>query len=231
MLWMLRDRIVLTESESAKQDMVAHGFKKENIHIFGVGSEVEPISSLANTQKFDSPTILSLGSIRAMKRTLHQVRAFEIAKQKIPNLRLVVAGDSSGKYGKKVIKAIEKSNYRKDIDLVGRVSKAKKLELMRNSHIITVTSIKEGWGLIVTEANSQGTPAIVYNVSGLRDSVRHGITGLVTEKNKPVELARKVVDLLSDPNYHHDLSSAAWKWSKSITYDKGYADFLGALGE
>jgi len=40
--------------------------------------------------------------------------------------------------------------------------------LLQKSHVLAVTSVKEGWGLVVTEANPQGTPAVVYNVDGLR---------------------------------------------------------------
>ena len=39
------------------------------------------------------------------------------------------------------------------------------------------TSIREGWGLNVIEANAMGTPAIVYPVGGLVDSTVDGPIG------------------------------------------------------
>ena len=38
-------------------------------------------------------------------------------------------------------------------------------------------SLAEGWGLTILEANTLGTPAVAYDVPGLRDSVRDGQTG------------------------------------------------------
>ena len=44
--------------------------------------------------------------------------------------------------------------------------------------------MREGWGLVVTQANAMGTPAIGYDVPGLRDSTRYDETGInVIEKS------------------------------------------------
>src|SRR5258706_15516364 len=75
----------------------------------------------------------------------------------------------------------------------GGVSEEKKLELMRRAHVLLHASVKEGWGLVVVEAASQGTPAVVYNVSGLRDSVKNGETGIVLKENSPFHLAQEAL--------------------------------------
>ena len=165
-LWLLRDRKVITVSESTKNDLIKVGFKKENINIISEGIEIETVSSINEIFKFEKPTVLVLGAIKAMKRTAHIIRAFEIAKNDITDLQLIMAGAAEGRYGKKVLEMIEKSKYKNSIEYLGKVSKEKKIELMQKSHLIAVTSVKEGWGLVVTEANSQSTPAIVYNVDG-----------------------------------------------------------------
>lgn len=40
-------------------------------------------------------------------------------------------------------------------------------------------SAVEGWGLVVTEAAARETPAIAFDVPGLRDSIVDGETGLL----------------------------------------------------
>ncbi|NCU42668.1 MAG: glycosyltransferase, partial [Candidatus Moranbacteria bacterium] len=117
----------------------------------------------------------------------------------------------------------------KDIEYLGRVDVEKKREIMQKSHIITVTSVKEGWGLIVTEANSQGTPAIVYNVDGLRDSVKDKKTGIVVEQNTPEVLAQKIILLFQDTETYQKLRKNAQEWSKELTFDKSYEDFVRIL--
>jgi glycosyltransferase involved in cell wall biosynthesis len=228
-LWLLRDRYVITESESAKLDMIRFGFSAEKISIISIGISAKPLEDFADVTKFPEPTLLSLGAIRAMKRTLDQISAFEIAKKQIPNLHLKIVGSTIGSYREKVLRRIAASDYVQDIEYLGHVEEDEKIELMRRSHLILVTSIKEGWGLIVTEANSQGTPAVVYNVDGLRDSVLNGKTGVLTTKNNPASLAREVVVLLQNNVRYAELRNAAWKSSRRFTSENSYNDFMRAV--
>jgi len=225
----LRDRKTITISESTKKDLQRVGHKAKNIFIISEGIELTPIKSLESVTKFANPTLLSFGAIRPMKRTLDIVIAFEIAKADSPNLRLIVAGDTSGPYGNHVLDYIKKSIYKNDIEILGRVSTEKKIEVMQKSHVLAVTSVKEGWGLIVTEANSQGLPAVVYNVDGLRDSVQQAITGYISKNNNPASLADCISELIQNDVKRIRLSGNAFSSSKLITFEKSYRQLLEVL--
>jgi glycosyltransferase involved in cell wall biosynthesis len=218
---------LITVSKSTLADMRRFGFNKQS-HIISEGIEIEPVANLAATPKFKHPTLLSLGAMRAMKRTLDQVKAFELAKKQVPELRMVLAGATEGGYGETVLRHIQNSPFKKDVRVEGRVSTERKTELMRRSHVFAVTSVKEGWGLVVTEAASQGTPAVVYDVDGLRDSVRHNKTGFVCD-TKPAALAEGITQMLEDPPRYELMRRSAWEWSKEITFDRSYSDFKKAL--
>lgn len=220
---------LITVSESTKRDMARYGFKPERTFIISEGIEIKPLADLGAVKKYEQPTMLSLGAMRAMKRTLDQVKAFEIAKKQIPALKLKMAGSSDDAYGQKVLAYIAKSPYKDDIEYLGRVTNEERAELMRRSHIITFTSIREGWCLVVTEAASQGTPAVGYNVHGLRDSIRHQETGLITDPT-PEALASGIVTILADHGEYQHLRANAWQWSKQITFDQSYKDFKTAAG-
>ncbi len=215
----------ITISESSRKDLIKFGFKEKNIFIISEGIDILPLESLVEIKKYTEPTILSFGAIREMKRTLEIVKAFEQAKEKIKNLKLKVVGSTNSDYAKKVLDYIKNSKYKNDIEILGKVPQENKIELMQKSHIIGVTSIKEGWGLIVTEANSQGCVACVYDVDGLRDSVQNNFTGLVSENSNSSLLAKNMVKLLEDKNLYNTLQHKAWDWSKEITFDKCYEDF------
>ncbi|MGF7229547.1 MAG: glycosyltransferase family 4 protein [Candidatus Saccharibacteria bacterium] len=219
---------LITVSESSKNVLRAFGFDPAKTYILSEGIKIDPITDLSKVQKFDRPTVLSHGGMRAMKRTIDQIKAFEIAKKTMPDLQLKVSGSSSGAYGKKVMSYIAKSPYKSDIEYLGRTTDEQKIELMQRSHAILVTSVEEGWGLIVTEANSQGTPAIVYDVAGLRDSVKHAETGIVTAEN-PAALADGIVTLLHNEQAYEPMRKNGWQWSKTITFDQSYKDLKKAL--
>jgi glycosyltransferase involved in cell wall biosynthesis len=164
-----------------------------------------------------------------MKRTLDIVKGFEQAKDTNPDLSLIIAGDTSGSYARKVIAYVKASGHSNSIQVLGRVSDKKRLELMRDAAVIVVTSIKEGWGLIVTEANSQGTPAVAYDVDGLRDSISDGQSGLLVDSGDVKALGVAINNILSDTNQYEQLRDYAWRWSKEFTFENSYADFCSAV--
>ena len=219
---------LITISESTKQDIAHYGWEPTRTHIVSEGIELEPLEDLERIQKYRRPTILSLGAMRGMKRTLDQIEAFELAKVRMPDLQMKIAGDSSGAYGQRVLERIATSPYQADLEYLGKVSRTEKIALMQHCHAIVVTSVKEGWGLIVTEAASQGTPAVVYDVDGLRDSVRDGQTGIVVNPT-PAALATGIVELLEDEARYRDLCQRAWQWSQEITFDTGYKQLTTIL--
>ena len=227
-LWLLNDREVVTVSESTKKDLLRYGFSPDKVHIISEGIELEPVASLA-IKKYPMPTILAFGAVRPMKRTHHIVKAFEILKKTMPDARLIVAGSLEGRYGRRVERMIRDSIYTRDIQCLGKVDAGTKIELMQKSHVLAVASVKEGWGLVITEAASQGTPAVVYDADGLRDSVRDGETGLVAEHNTPADLAMKLNEILRNTGRYARIRENAWEWSKTITFDESYRQFADIL--
>lgn len=220
---------VITVSESTRQALAPYGFHPGRTHIISEGIEIKPATDLQSIQKYRHPTILSLGAMRAMKRTIDQIKAFELAKEQIPDLGLKIAGNADSPYGESVLRYINQSPFAADIYYLGKVSEETKIKLLQKSHLILQTSIEEGWGLTVTEAASQGTPTVAYDVDGLRDSIRHNETGLVTPE-RPAALADAIVVALRDPELYRRWRYQAWEWSKSITFDQSYQDFKQVTG-
>jgi glycosyltransferase involved in cell wall biosynthesis len=89
---------------------------------------------------------------------------------------------------------------------------------MAAAHALLVPSVREGWGLVVSEANACGTPAIVYDVPGLRDSVRNDVTGLVVPP-RPSSLARAMSRLTADPLLYASLANQARQWSATLSFE------------
>lgn len=225
-LYLLRHEKVITISDSSRNDLIRYGFERENIDMIRLGIPIDRAARFNPVEKYPQPTLLSLGAFRPMKRTLDIVKAFEYAKNKVTRLKLILAGDTSSQYGESVMEYIAHSPYKMDIECLGRVAHEQKRELMQKSHLIAVTSVKEGWGLIVTEANSQGTPAVGYDVDGLRDSIRNNETGLLAKKDSPESLAIAIIELFSDQEKLLDYSRNAWEHSADNTYDNAHLDFM-----
>lgn len=97
------------------------------------------------------------------------------------------------------------------------------------AHVLIHPSVREGWGLVVIEANAMNTPAVVYNVPGLRDSTKNGVTGLICVQNTPENLAKNVIKLLKDKSLYKTLQRNAHQWSKNFTWDKTAKECLRFL--
>ena len=72
---------------------------------------------------------------------------------------------------------------------------------MARAHALVVTSVREGWGLVVDEAAAMGTPAIGYDRPGLRDSVpaANGVLVEPTPAAMAAELERRLPGWMAEP--------------------------------
>jgi glycosyltransferase involved in cell wall biosynthesis len=80
-------------------------------------------------------------------------------------------------------------------------------------------SHKEGFGLTVIEANAVGTPNVVSDAPGLRDTVRHGETGFLVADADPAQFASRIEALLGDDALAERMSRAALAWSQRFDWE------------
>ena len=199
----------MTVSNSTKIDLEEIGFKK--LFIVPPGLNVTPVSNLK--EKEASPTVVFIGRLKNAKLPHHALQAFSDIKREIHDAKMWVIGDGY------LRKELESSNI-KDVTFFGHISNEKKYELLSRAHIILVPAVREGWGLIVTEANAMGTPAIGYDVHGLRDSIRHDETGITVKEKLPEAMAQQAISLLRDSNRLFKYSTNALEFSKQFSWDR-----------
>ncbi|HUP68537.1 MAG TPA: glycosyltransferase family 4 protein [Acidimicrobiales bacterium] len=174
-----RDVPVMTISESSRASLADYGLS--NVSIVPVGTQGVELPSAG--PKEAEPTVVFVGRLTANKRPSHALRATEIARVRLPDLRAWVIG--SGPQEQRL------QGKHAEATFFGRVSEKEKLELMSRAHVIVATSVREGWGMTISEAATVGTPAVAYDVPGLRDSVA-GSGGYLVEPN-PESLAADLV--------------------------------------
>ncbi len=85
--------------------------------------------------------------------------------------------------------------------------------------------MREGWGLSITEANARGTPAIAYDLPGVRDAVRHQETGFLVEQNDWLELGLAASVLFADDTLMRKTSTAALGFASQFAWDRTCSAF------
>lgn len=204
-----KDIPTITVSASSKRDLEELRFK----HIFIVpeGLSVTPLPEVP--EKEHEPTIIFTGRLKKAKLPHHAVKAFSLIKKEIPTAKMWVVG------GGYMLEKLKKMNVA-DITFYGHINSDLKNRLMSRAHVALVPAVREGWGLVVTESNAMGTPAVAYNVHGLRDSVQDGHTGILVKENTPEQLAAETIALLRDRDRLAKLSYEALKQSRTFSWDK-----------
>jgi glycosyltransferase involved in cell wall biosynthesis len=209
--WLSNYRDVPTMTVSDSQQQLLREFGVRRTFVVPEGLSVPPLASLP--LKESTPTVVFMGRLKRYKLADHAVRAFSLIKERIPEAKMYVIGDGD------IRKKVERMAH-SDVTFLGRVSDRAKYHAVRKAHLLLVPSVEEGWGLVVTEANAMGTPAVAYNVAGFRDSVKDGITGVVTKENTPQSMASAAISLLQDREKLQSLSANALKYSRTFSWDK-----------
>lgn len=176
----------LTVSESTRQDLLELGFG--DVTVVPEGIDVDPLDEVP--EKPDDPTFVFVGRMTEAKRPDHALEAFEHVSERLPDATLHMVGDG-------YMLDDLRSAAGDAVTFHGYVSEEKKRSLMRRGHALLVPGVREGWGLVVTEANAMGTPAVGYDVHGLRDSIKDGETGLLCDP-APEAMAERGVELVRD---------------------------------
>ena len=163
--------------------------------------------------------MIYVGRISKSKGVEDAIKAFDKVLEKYSNTSLWIVGGGDKKYVSYLKKMAKDLKVLDKIKFWGFVSQEKKFELMRRAHFLLAPSMKEGWGLIVPEANFVGTPSIGYNVSGLRDVIEDRKTGYLTSINTPSGLASTVNRVLENKHEYEKVSYAAKRLSLSYNWD------------
>ncbi|MCW7943500.1 glycosyl transferase [Streptomyces hygroscopicus] len=162
-----RDNLVVAVSPSTAHALGAIGVERERVRV--VHNGVEEPGPLA--AKAPEPLFLAMGRLVEYKRIDLLLRLWERVRP-VTGGRLVIVGDGPEHERLEQLAG-------PGVRFTGHVSEAEKHRLLCAAWILLHPSAIEGWGLVVTEAAVRETPAIAFDVPGLRDSVVDGETGVL----------------------------------------------------
>lgn len=206
-------------SNSAKTELEAQRIDRKNI--FTIHHGVRVITPSINIKKEKTPVLIFLGRASKDKGIEDVISAYNKIFAIYKNVKLWIVGrEERDGY---ILETIKKKNLsedaKKNIKFYGYVPQNKKFQLLKKSWILVHPSKKEGWGLNVIEAASQGTPTVGYNVEGLKDSIKNNVTGILVNPNTN-DLVKGINRLIVNKFTYKKLSESSIKWSKKFTWEK-----------
>jgi glycosyltransferase involved in cell wall biosynthesis len=213
----------VTISASTRDDLRTIGLKK-SIHVIPMAVSTPALDRLP--PKAVTGRLLFVGRLVRSKRVDHAIRSLALLRLTVPEATLTVVGD--GPELPRARQLAAKLGIRSAVRFAGRVTEDVKSEIMRDADLLIACSVREGWGLTVTEAARMGTPSVAYNIPGLRDSIIPGRTGLLTDPT-PITLATAIERLLRDSVRWKRLREAAWREASQLSWNRTTNAFEAAL--
>ena len=143
------------------------------------------------------PLVIFVGRLAPEKDLSTWLKVARAVSQLHPEARFEVIGD--GQERARLEHEAGALGLRGVLTFAGFVPYARLREVYARAAVLLLTSRAEGFGRVLVEAASQGTPAVSTSLSGPRDVVIHGVTGFLHEPGDVDGLTRSVSTLVGQP--------------------------------
>jgi glycosyltransferase involved in cell wall biosynthesis len=212
-------------SEATRDELGLLSVNRERTTVVHNGSP-SPHDLPGQAARAAHPTVLVLGRLVPHKRVEVAVRAVAQLRHQFPGLELVIAG--SGWWHREIARCIRDCEVEEIVTMTGHVDETAKHELLAAAWVLAVPSVKEGWGLVVTEAAVHQTPAIGFqSAGGLSESIIDGRTGLLAGDD--AEFTTQLARVLGDDALRQRLGRAARQHAGRFTWDQAQSDFASKV--
>ena len=212
-----QDIPVLTVSESSRLSLKEYGLRDIRVVPEGIDHHPRP-----DVDKSSVPTVLFVGRLSRNKRPHHALAAFSVLRKHLPKAQMWIVGEGPMR------QRLERSAP-SGVKFFGRVDDLKKRELMARAHVLVITSVREGWGLVVDEAAAMKTLSVGYDVSGLRDSL--DASGGLAVPPRPAALGETLIRLFRQHDWEVSPSNRGakcWREAAEVAFRMALGEHSGS---
>jgi len=136
------------------------------------------------------------------------VKLYKKLLEKEENLPdLIIAGE--GPYRKELVKIITELKIENRVKLIGNIEKPD--NLLKEAKLFFLTSRWEGLPFSILEAMSIKVPIVASDISGIRELIKDGETGILININDLNKAAEKIIKYLADSETLLNITEKAYK--------------------
>jgi len=218
-----RRTAVVTLSSSSRDEIIEMlGMRPERVSVVPPG--IDPMFS-PGPARSPAPLIVAVGRLEPVKRFDRLVNAVAELRRHRSDVECVIVGEGSQRTA---LEALRHSHGAESyIRLPGRLEDAELVRLYRRAWVLASTSVREGWGMTVSEAAACGTPAVVSRIAGHADVVVEGRTGLLASSR--LEMVAHLRSLVDDEVLHARMSKAAIERAAALSWEATAEGTLAVL--
>jgi trehalose synthase len=159
----------------------------------------------------DRPLITQVSRFDPWKDQPGVIEAYRLVKEEVPDLRLALVGSMAldDPEGWEIYRQIKEASHQDpDIDIFTNLTGVGNIEVnafQRLSNVCVQKSIREGFGLVVSETLWKGTPMVAGRAGGIPLQMKPGAGGFLVDSLE--ECAEKVLWLLRNPDAGSELAA------------------------
>lgn len=211
--YMRPTRFALEQSDAVTA--VSRYLAEETQLVFGVRKEVEVVPNFVDVERFrpngsprwhqrgdEERILVHASNFRPVKRVADVVRAFAEIQRHVP-ARLLLVGDGPDREHALAVANDVGCQHR--VETLGMVDNLE--DVLPQADLFLSASETESFGLSMLEAMSCGVPCVSTAVGGVAEVL--GDTGKLVPFAQPEVMARTALELLTNPDQHTRLASAA----------------------
>lgn len=196
------DHLVLS-SEDAHKDLekffrVRKGLHIHIYHFVSIMEDLEKTDITLLREKYQLPERYFLVSNQFHPHKNHRVLLLALAKLKEMGflVHLAITGKfpaaSDSPYMAELHRIINENHLEDQISMLGVISRADQLQLMRHSQAVVQPSLFEGWSTVIEDARSLQVPVVASNLAVNQEQLCS--EGTYFDPHKPDELAALLTD-------------------------------------
>ena len=185
----------------------------------------------------DKPLVTQISRFDKWKDPIGVINTFKLVKEKV-DCRLILCGSMAGDdpEGIEIFKNVEREASdligKGDVILLNFDNNILVNILQRISDVIIQKSIREGFGLTITEALWKETPVVASNVGGIPLQITDGEDGFLFEPNDLDGFAKKIIEILKDPEAYKEVGKKGKeKVRNNFLITRLLGDYLDLLNE
>lgn len=209
-------------STVARDSLVRQGVDPSRIFINPCGVDITAFSPAPRRDEVFR--VIQVGAISLRKGTLDVLEAFRQAR--LPGAELWFVGGGREESGlDSVIKRMEM----RGVSFLPPVPQSSLRDYYNHSSVFILSSVADGFGMVVPQAMASGLPVIVTENVGARDLIEDGVNGFVVPIRSPHLIAERLRYLRDNPEAASRMGQAALMTVRGGFAWSDYGDRLAAF--
>ena len=186
----------------------------KNLYLIPCGIEFSEFKKLH--RKFPEPTIISISRLTGYKNLRTLLLAFAHLSTNIKKARLIIIGQGPE------LKNLK--NLAKNLKIAAKVTFLSELKrkdligLIASSHVFSLPSLVEGFGISTIEAAAAGLPDVISDTPTHREVTKNGQGGFLVDPQSPLAYSQKLEKLLTNKALYLKKSKEARNLAKNYNW-------------